>query len=563
VLRSGSSCIVEYLLELAGHERFFKATLLPTPLQDGEGQLDNAQCIAVVVRDVTAQQEAQRELREKQELYQHLFDANPQPLWVYDTETSQIVAVNDAALQQYGYRREEFLSRTISDLYFTDNAAPSGTSFKPDGAWRHSKKDGSVFHARVTSHELLFNGRGARLVLAHDVTERIETEAALQAAEAKYRSIFENAIEGIFQTTPAGVYLTANPMLARLYGYSSPDELTNAVTDIGQQIYVEPGRRDEFARRMQQDGHVENFESPIRRRDGQIIWISENARAMRDESGAVVGYEGTTIDITARKQAEAERRHAEEALRQSETACATSWSIRAICSTRSRPITCTLMSARSRALSLAAHRKKPLTHAGPTFLPPTASTKTEFSSRSAPSKPAKRSTLPSRTQNTRWSHAVGRSQRSAGCARWKNRGYCRCACRCHQAHANRAGVAASSVHDPLTDLPNRALFMDRLEHALARSNRQKQQSAVLFLDLDRFKIVNDSLGHEVGDLLLKGVAKRLQSCLRPGDTAARLGGDEFTVLIEDISDVNDAIHVAERIAQELQTPFNLSGQEVL
>jgi diguanylate cyclase (GGDEF)-like protein/PAS domain S-box-containing protein len=120
-----------------------------------------------------------------------------------------------------------------------------------------------------------------------------------------------------------------------------------------------------------------------------------------------------------------------------------------------------------------------------------------------------------------------------------------------------------AFHDPLTDLPNRALFMDRLEHALARSNRQKQQSAVLFLDLDRFKIVNDSLGHEVGDLLLKGVAKRLQSCLRPGDTAARLGGDEFTVLIEDISDVNDAIHVAERIAQELQTPFNLSGQEVL
>jgi PAS domain S-box-containing protein len=238
VLRDNSSCIFEYSLELAGRQRFFKATLLPTPPQNGDGQLDHPS-IAVVVRDVTAQQEAQRELLEKQELYQHLFDANPQPLWVYDTETLHIVAVNDAALHQYGYSREEFLNLAMSDLYLAGDqsrATTANTAFNPDGAWQHSKRDGSVFYAEVTSHELSFNGRCARLVLAHDVTERIETEAALQAAEAKYRSIFENAIEGIFQTTPAGIYLTANPMLARLYGYNSPDELTNSVTDIGQQI---------------------------------------------------------------------------------------------------------------------------------------------------------------------------------------------------------------------------------------------------------------------------------------------------------------------------------------
>ena len=118
-----------------------------------------------------------------------------------------------------------------------------------------------------------------------------------------------------------------------------------------------------------------------------------------------------------------------------------------------------------------------------------------------------------------------------------------------------------AFHDALTHLPNRSLFMDRLEHALLRSRRQRNRLAVLFLDLDRFKVINDSLGHDVGDLLLQAVAGRLVGCLRPGDTVGRLGGDEFTVLMEDIVDVGDAIAVAERIAEELQAPFNLQGHE--
>ncbi len=119
-----------------------------------------------------------------------------------------------------------------------------------------------------------------------------------------------------------------------------------------------------------------------------------------------------------------------------------------------------------------------------------------------------------------------------------------------------------AFHDPLTGLPNRALFMDRLQHALARAKRREDSFAVLFLDLDRFKSINDSLGHEVGDELLVAVAERLQACLRPGDTAARLGGDEFLVLLEDIANASDATQIAERIAWELQLPFAVGGREV-
>ena len=121
----------------------------------------------------------------------------------------------------------------------------------------------------------------------------------------------------------------------------------------------------------------------------------------------------------------------------------------------------------------------------------------------------------------------------------------------------------AAFHDGLTGLPNRALFMDRLSHVVARSRRlPASQFAVLFLDLDRFKVVNDSLGHSVGDQLLVAIARRLERCLRPADTVARLGGDEFTILLEDIGDVRGATRVADRIHVELVRAFRLAGQEV-
>jgi diguanylate cyclase (GGDEF)-like protein/PAS domain S-box-containing protein len=119
-----------------------------------------------------------------------------------------------------------------------------------------------------------------------------------------------------------------------------------------------------------------------------------------------------------------------------------------------------------------------------------------------------------------------------------------------------------AFHDPLTDLPNRALFMDRLGHALVRMKRSKRTAAVLFLDLDNFKLVNDSLGHEAGDRLLVSVAKRLRGCLRAEDTTARFGGDEFTILLEDVTHAGDAVRVANQITQALKAPFALEGREL-
>jgi diguanylate cyclase (GGDEF)-like protein/PAS domain S-box-containing protein len=120
-----------------------------------------------------------------------------------------------------------------------------------------------------------------------------------------------------------------------------------------------------------------------------------------------------------------------------------------------------------------------------------------------------------------------------------------------------------ALHDVLTGLPNRLLFMDRLDHAVNREKRHKDYLfAVLFLDIDRFKVLNDSLGHTIGDMMLIAVSKRLEESLRPGDTVARLGGDEFSILLEDLKDRSEAMFIAERIQYKLSAPFDLSGQEV-
>jgi diguanylate cyclase (GGDEF)-like protein len=120
-----------------------------------------------------------------------------------------------------------------------------------------------------------------------------------------------------------------------------------------------------------------------------------------------------------------------------------------------------------------------------------------------------------------------------------------------------------AYHDDLTDLPNRTLFLDRLEQAISRASQNQESVAVLFMDMDNFKVINDSLGHELGDKLLIQVGQRVRNCLRPGDTAARFGGDEFIFLLESLTDVGDAVRVAERIVKALEEPIELDGRQVV
>jgi diguanylate cyclase (GGDEF)-like protein/PAS domain S-box-containing protein len=261
-----------------------------------------------------------------------------------------------------------------------------------------------------------------------DVTERKQADEALREAERRYRNIFENAIEGIFQSTPDNGYLAVNPALARMYGYASPEEMISMLHDIEHQLYVDPQRRAEFRQLLERDGVVTNFESRVYRSNGEIIWISENARAVHNAEGKLLFFEGTVEAITERKAYEAE-------------------------------------------------------------------------------------------------------------------------------------IRFQATHDALTGLPNRTLLHDRMQQTILHTARYGTLAAVAFLDLDQFKFINDSLGHQVGDELLKITAERLKNCLRSSDTVARQGGDEFVLLLTNQESIESITLTLQRVLQEVAQPWHANDLE--
>ncbi len=163
----------------------------------------------------------------------------------------------------------------------------------------------SAVHAGAEDY--LVKGRVDSQLLTRAVVyaiERSESRKALLKAEERYRGIFEHSVAGIFQTSPEGTYLDVNPALTRIYGYNTREEMMSKISDIARLLYVDPTRRSEFIRLMKEHDVVQSFEAQIYRKDGTIIWISENARAVKDGQGNIVFYEGMVEDITARKEAE-------------------------------------------------------------------------------------------------------------------------------------------------------------------------------------------------------------------------------------------------------------------
>lgn len=441
-----------------------------------------------------------------------------------------------------------------------------------------------------------------------DITELKQAEAALGQAEAKYRSIFENAVEGIFQTTPDGSYLTANPMLAKIYGYDSPEELITTLTDIRHQLYVDTSRREDFIRLVQEQDAVWGFESQIYRKDSSIIWISENARTIRDLNGQLLGFEGTVEDITARKQAEEELRQRDSLLQG--VAEATS---HLLTDTDYEVAITKALATMGKVVDVDRvyiYQNHPHSQTGE----PAMSMRYEWVSEAVePSihQPHWQNQPYSAFGMTRWYEAFLNGHSISGVVRelpaleqkllgkdqilsilivpimiddqlWGHVGFDDCqterqwsnyeesillamaasfggAIKRQQAEAT---IRYQAFHDLLTGLPNRMLFNDRLPLALANANRYNHMLAVLFLDLDRFKTINDTLGHAVGDLLLQAVAQRLAGCMREGDTVARWGGDEFTLLLPQIQSAEDAAKAAQRLIDSLKPAFHLEGQEL-
>ncbi|MGH9691837.1 MAG: PAS domain S-box protein [Candidatus Acidiferrales bacterium] len=178
-----------------------------------------------------------------------------------------------------------------------------GTARKTRNIRWHRDRKGPLSKVDVAARAIQFKGRSAVLIVVQEASAR----NGQRNAEEKLRHLFENAVEGIFQSTPKGRFITANPALARMCGYSSPADLKASVRDIDDALYVDPRRRVEFKRLMEERGAVEAFEYQVRKKDGVKIWVSVNVRAVYGKFGRIMSYEGTVEDITDRKRSELER----------------------------------------------------------------------------------------------------------------------------------------------------------------------------------------------------------------------------------------------------------------
>ncbi|MCM2311966.1 MAG: PAS domain S-box protein [Steroidobacteraceae bacterium] len=186
-----------------------------------------------IIRDISERVQAGLRLRDSEAQYRLLFRASPQPMWVYDIDTMRFLAVNDAALQHYGFSEAEFLAMTVADIRPEEDrdrlqdeiVAQADDVLRRSGVRRHRLKDGTVIDVEATSHWIEFDGRRARLVMVSDITSRVRAEQALRASEERYRHLFEHASDGIMVLDPDGCVLDANPELESLFGYTREDLL--------------------------------------------------------------------------------------------------------------------------------------------------------------------------------------------------------------------------------------------------------------------------------------------------------------------------------------------------
>ncbi len=266
--------------------------------------------------DVTDRRRAELELQSAKDQLQVALDAVPGIVsWV--SSDLKYLGVNRHLAGLFNLPPDAFIGQDIGFLHTSQEF----TEFLRDMFTRPDKEASREITAYVnaTMRRFLimaqkYDHDQAAFTVGIDITDQREVQVALTEAEAKYRSIFESVVEGIFQTTPDGQYLSANPALARIYGYPSPDELMMRLTSIQNQLYVDPTRRQAFIKLLQEKDEIYGFESQVYRKDGSLIWISENARAVRNEDGTLLYFEGTVEDITERKHAVEELRRAKEEL---------------------------------------------------------------------------------------------------------------------------------------------------------------------------------------------------------------------------------------------------------
>jgi diguanylate cyclase (GGDEF)-like protein/PAS domain S-box-containing protein len=378
------------------------------------------------------------------------------------------------------------------------------------------------------------------------VAERRRAEEALRQAEARYRELYEHASDILYSHDLQGTLTAINATAEQLTGYAREEVIGQTVARFVAPESL-PRVQQELARKRAGADDFRPYEIDLLRKDGSRLPVEVNTRLVY-AAGRAVAVEGIARDVT-------ERRRAAEALRASEERLRTV--------VTNAPV-----------ILFAVDREGVFTLSEGKGLEPLGGRPGEVIGRSIFELYANYPGIVDCVRRALSGEACSGTTAVGGVTfeTWyaplhSERGeigrVIGVATDVTARQAYEDLLAHQAYHDPLTGLPNRAHFLDRADHALAHARRHDEAIAVLFLDLDRFKVVNDTLGHDTGDRLLVAATRRLLNCVRPEDTVARLGGDEFTILLEGITGVADATRVAERVVEALREPFRLGDREAV
>ncbi|HET9912800.1 MAG TPA: EAL domain-containing protein [Anaerolineales bacterium] len=508
--------------------------------------------------------------RKKNEaLFRTLFELSPDAVVLIDPHDPSvswpIIDCNEAATLMNGYSRNELIGHSIDILNVTSATQAERIAYlkrlreagdlKLDTHYR--RKNGDIFPVEISTTIIKVGERELVISIDRDITERKQLEDMLVEERNLLQTLIDNLPDSIF-IKDMDSRIVINNIAHRLRLGTTTMEQTVGKTDFD--FFPRELATLYYADEQQiiQSGEsLINREEPCIDKDRNQTWLLTTKVPLRDRQGRITGIVGNSHDITERKRAEAELERSISTLHATLEATADGILVvdgqgkivnfnRRFIEMWHIPDSVMESQEDNQALTFVLDQ---LIDPGPfiakvqeLYEQPTAESfdTLEFKDGRVFERYSRPQLVAGQNVGRVWSFRDVTERKQA-----------------------EEQLVYNALHDPLTNLPNRVLFMDRLQHAMERTRRHKNYKfAVLYLDLDRFKVVNDSLGHNIGDLLLIETAHRLQSCLREEDTVARLGGDEFVILLEDIQDPVDITRIANRVQTSLASPCDLEGHKV-
>ncbi len=468
------------------------------------------------------------------------------------TWSEEIFRIFEIDSRRFGASYEAFLDAVHPDdreavhRAYTEsvkNRAPYEITHRlrmPDGRVKY-------VHERCVTYYGESGAPSRSLGTVQDVTERVLAEEALRESERRFQALARVAPVGIFRTEANGDCLYVNERWCEIAGLTSEQARGS-----GWVSAIHPEDRDHIVRRWYECARKDilfHEECRMQRPDGAVTWVFAQAAAERDAHGRVVGYVGSVTDISERRRVETQMLKLSRALEQTADAVMITDRDGAVeyVNPAFEQVTgyasAEMLGRQPKMLKSGKQSPGFYENMWKTILAGEVFNDVLINRRRDGSLYYEEKTItPIKDGDGRITHFVATGKDITERMQTQER------------------LAYMAQHDPLTELPNRTLLLDRLKQSLAGARWRQRRAAVLFVDLDRFKTINDTLGHEVGDRLLQQLAERFQRSVRDGDTVARFGGDEFVILLDDVASEDDVSGVAQKVLQALAPPFQVERQ---